>query len=249
MPKPASPTAFGKYLRTERKAARLSQAELGGMIGVTAAYLCQVERGQRAPMSPEHWPSIVKALPSATIPGLQRAAAASRPLEIDLGKVPAEQVDLALAFALRIRNRDLSADEIAALAELVQGGGAPVRAHGRVVDASGAPVTGRAFVYRLRAARGWSAVLGTRAHAGRAAGPLDGRCAALTSKSIELLTAKDPQGAGFFDVPGGLPPGDYALDVHLPDNREMWAWPLTVAAGLAAQDVRLVCEATAPATT
>lgn len=237
-------SAFGRYLRSERKAERYSQAELAKLLGISPAYLSEIERGTRPPLAAERWPALIKALPRVTMAELQRTAAMTRPLELDLAKVGREQAELALALALRLRTGDLGVDEAKALLELVGDGAAPVRAHGRVLDTDGKPLTGRAFVYRLRAGRGWSAVLGVRSHASRAAGPLDGRHAVLVGKPVDLLGAKDPAGAGFFDVPGGLAPGDYALDVHAADGRELWAWSLTVTDGAAAQDVRVVCAAT-----
>lgn len=239
---PASSTAFGKYLRTHRKAERYSQQALGKLLGVTHSYLSQVERGDRPPLAPEYWPALVKTLPGMSVAELQRAAALTRPLEIDLAKASPEQADLALALALRIRNRDLSGGELAALNEILGGGasGAPVRAHGRVVEAGGKPAAGRAFVYRLGKARGWSAVVGVRGHAGAATAPIDGRAATLVGKPVDLGAG------GSFDVPGGLAPGDYALDLHHADGRELWAFPLTVSDGRAPQDVPVVCDVVPP---
>ncbi len=238
---PTRATPFGKLLRTERKAAHLSQGELARAIGVSDAYVGEVERGNRPPLAASYWPKIVRALPFLTLAALERAAAQSRPLEIDLAKAEHEVVEIALGLSQRIRAGDLRPDERAVLLELTQKRRANVRAHGRVVDADGTPITGRAFLYRATAARGWSALVGARAHAGRVLGALDGRAAALAAaKPIDLLSAKDPRGAGFFDVPGGLEPGDYALDVKAADGRELWAWPFTVIDGAEAQDVRVI---------
>ncbi|MBK7976028.1 MAG: transcriptional regulator [Deltaproteobacteria bacterium] len=250
--KPSSP--FGQYLRTQRKAARLSQAELAKAIGVVPSYISQVETGAVAPLPTEHWPALVKALPALTFAELERTAAISRPLEIDLAKASPAATGLALALSQRIRDKSLGEPEAQTLLDLLQSAGAPrVRAHGRVVDAAGNPLAGgRAFAYRVGPARGWSALMGVRAFAGAAVGPFDARAAVLVGTSFDLLGPKDPRGAGFFDVPGGLPPGDYALDVHHTaadgSPAESWAWPLTVrTGGAAAQNVPLVCAASAPA--
>ena len=239
---PAASSAFGKYLRTHRKAHRYSQHELGKLLGVTHSYLSQVERGERPPLAPQYWPVLVKTLPGVTIAELQRAAALTRPLEIDLAKASAAQTDLALTLALRIRNRDLSDGEIAALSEILGGeaASAPVRAHGRVNDESGKPVAGRAFVYRLSKARGWTAVVGVRGHAGTATAPIDGRVATLVGKPVDLGAG------GAFDVAGGLAPGDYALDLHHADGRQLWAFPLTVTDGTVPQEVPIACDVVAP---
>src|SRR5512135_2036961 len=103
------PTAFGRFLRTQRKAVRLSQAELGKAIGVSGFFVSEVERGARAPIRPDRWPALAKAL-GVMIADLERAAAMTRPLEVDLSKAPPEQADLALALALRIREQSLSAE-------------------------------------------------------------------------------------------------------------------------------------------
>ncbi len=255
---PSTATAFGKYLRSQRKAARVSQQELAKAVGVSHGYISQVESGERAPIGSAHWPAIVKAIAGVTIAGLERAAAMTRPLEIDLAKATPAQADLALALALRLRGRNLGDDETATLLDLVRSGGAPpVRAFGRVLDRDGMPVTGHAFAYRMNVGRGWSALVGVRAHASAAAGPMDSRSAALAGASFELPPAKDGRDAGLFDIPGGLPPGEYALDVHHlskargsagPESVEEWAWPLVVTDGQASQDVRIVCAAAPPPT-
>ncbi len=245
MATPSSP--FGKYLRTQRKAARLSQHELGRAIGVHGTYVSEVERGARAPFAPKHWNAIVKALPGTTIADLARAAAQTRPLEVDLAKSSSAVADLTLALAVGVHDGNLADADATALLDLVRAAAAPrVRAFGRVLDAKGAPAAGQAYAYRLSPARGWTATFGVRAHTGFAAGPVDGQNATLVGKSFDLLPASDRRGAGFFDVPGGLAPGDYALDVHLKDGTEWWAGPLTVTDGAASQDVKIVGPAATP---
>lgn len=236
MPSPVLP--FGFYLETKRKAARLSLREVGAATGLSHVYVREVERGERPPMRTEHWPALVKAIPGTSLADLERAAAVARPLEIDLESAPADYVELALALAQRVRARDLPDADLPALLGLLRAGGGPtVRAFGRVVTAAGEPGAGRAFVYRVAGARGWAALIGVRAHKGRTAGPLDANVATLTGKTVDLVAESDPRGGGFFDIPGGLPPGEYALDVHAPDGRQAWAWPLVVAEGVATQDV------------
>lgn len=140
--------------------------------------------------------------------------------------------------AARLSARDLPEADLPALLGLLRAGAGPtVRAFGRVLTAGGQPAAGRAFVYRVAGARSWAALIGARAHKGRTAGPLDAQVATLTAKTVDLVAATDPRGGGFFDIPGGLPPGTYALDVHAPDGTQAWAWPLVVGDGSAPQDV------------
>jgi transcriptional regulator with XRE-family HTH domain len=247
---PREAAAFGRYLREQRKRARLSLADVARPTRLTASYIAEVERGERAPLDPRHWPAIAKAL-AIPIDDLERAAAKSAPIAIDLTHAPADVVDVAIVLARRYRNSKIAPEDTAALLEVLGTIGPGVRAFGRVLDAGGEPVSGRAFAYRLGDKRDWSALVGVRSFAKNAAGPLDGRTARLVGKGFELLPASSPRGAGFFDVPGGLPAGEYALDVHHTtasgaDARD-WAWPLVVKEGATAQDVRLVCAATTPA--
>ena len=237
----AQPATFGAYVRDRRKVARLSLVEVAEKTQLSHQYLSQVERDVGPALRREHWDALVGAIPGLTIAGLERFAARTRPLEIDVTEAPADYVELAVAIAERVRHRDLAADELATLIGLAaRGGVARVRAHGRVVDGAGNPVSGTAFLYRVAATRGWVGLVGARAHAGRIAGPLDGSVAVLADVRVALLAGKDPRGAGFFDVPGGLTPGLYALDVHPAGGGESaWAWPLVVSDGVAAQDVRI----------
>ena len=82
--------------------------------------------------------------------------------------------------------------------------------------------------------------MGVRGHAGTATAPIDGRTATLVGKPVDVGPG------GTFDVPGGLAPGDYALDLHPTDGRQLWAFPLTVTDGVAPQDVPVACEVVPP---
>ena len=246
--------AFGKYLRAQRKAARLSQRDIAKALGLHNSYVSEVESGVRPPLAVDHWNALLKVLPGATYADLARAAAQTRPLEIDLSKSSQPVADVALTLAVRVRSKNLGDAEAAAILDLIQAGGAaPVRAFGRVVDPRGEPVPGRAFVYRLSPVRGWTATVGVRAHAGIIAGPIDGRTTMLVGQPVDLLRPGDRRGTGFFDIPGGLPPGEYALDVHpanaAADAPGFWAAPLLVTDGAAAQDVPIVAPTTTPPTT
>lgn len=89
------------------------------------SYVSEVELGQRPPFDTRYWSAIVKLLPGTTIAELQRAAAQTRPLEIDLSKATTAQADLALAVALRLRDGSLDDTEAAALLDQLRGAAVP----------------------------------------------------------------------------------------------------------------------------
>lgn len=113
------------------------------------------------------------------------------------------------------------------------------RAWGRVLDARGAGVRGEAYLYavELEEDRDWYAILD--ADGVPKTSTLFGRVAFWTGRKVGLVGDSHPLGAGGFDVPDGLPPGTYYLDVHAADGRQAWAWPLVVTDGAAAQEVVL----------
>ncbi len=235
----APASAFGKYLRERRRAAGLSLEELAKLVGVSYEFLGQVERGVRPAIRRERWPALAAAIPGVTVDELERRSAESRPVAIDVSEAPQAYEELALLLSRRIRGEDLDRAQLAEIVELLQAGaGAAVRAHGRVLDASGAPLGGTVYIYRLAPEPGFFLSVGDKKDAGTLSGPLYGRVAHDTGKTADLLPAGDPRGAGFFDLPGGLVPGEYFLHVHH-DGREEWAWPFTVTDGRLAQDVRV----------
>ncbi len=115
------PNRFGAYLREKRVAARLSLREVAHALGISHVYLGEVERGVRGPLRPEHWSALLKTIPGLSRTELERHAAASRPLQVDLADAPPAYQDLALALARRFKRRDLSEPEITRLLKLLGG--------------------------------------------------------------------------------------------------------------------------------
>ncbi|MBK7973714.1 MAG: helix-turn-helix domain-containing protein [Deltaproteobacteria bacterium] len=223
-------------MRKKRRKVGLSLRELGEKIELSHTFLHQVEQGRRAPIPRSHWAALVDAIPGLTRDELERAAAEDRPLALDLADAPPHVVDVAVAMARRLAGGDLDLRTADALLAVLDEETATGRAFGRVVDRGGKPVTGKAFLYRIATGSGWAALLGVREQAGRSDGPSLARVARDTGKTVELMKAGHPQGGGFFDVPGGLPLGEYALHVHHAGKQE-WAWPLVVSTGAAQRDV------------
>jgi transcriptional regulator with XRE-family HTH domain len=114
------PTQFGSYLRRARVACGRSLRDVAAALGISHVYLGEVERGVRGPLKPEHWDALIKAIPELTREELERHAAASRPLEMDISNAPARYQDLAMALARRLKNRDLTKGQISLLLKVLK---------------------------------------------------------------------------------------------------------------------------------
>ena len=114
------PTRFGSYLRRARVASGRSLRDVAAELKISHVYLGEVERGVRGPLRPEHWDSLLKAVPELTREELEREAAASRPLEVDISDAPPRYQDLAMALARRLKNRDLTKAQIARLLKVLE---------------------------------------------------------------------------------------------------------------------------------
>ncbi len=119
---PARPTPFGAYLRRARVASGRSLREVASALAVSHVYLGEVERGVRGPLRPEHWSALLKAIPGLKAEDLERYAAASRPLEVDISDAPPRYQDLAMALARRLKNRDLTKSQISRLLKVLEAG-------------------------------------------------------------------------------------------------------------------------------
>src|SRR5215831_9813875 len=111
---------FGTYLRRARVASGLSLREVAGALKISHVYLGEVERGVRGPLRQEHWGALLKAITALTWGELERHAAASRPLEMDISDAPPRYQDLAMALARRLKNRDLTLGQISRLLKVLR---------------------------------------------------------------------------------------------------------------------------------
>lgn len=112
-------TVFGRCVRRYRVEARLSLREVADKLGVSHVYLGEVERGVRGPMREERWNDLVKAIPGLTIAELANAAAASKPVVINLNDADSHYTNLTHALARRVENRDLTQEEMTRLLEVL----------------------------------------------------------------------------------------------------------------------------------
>ena len=118
--KPLKPTHFGAYVRRMRVQDGRSLREVAHAIGISHVYLGEVERGVRGPLLSDHWPGLLKAIPSLERGELERQARASRPLQVDLANAPPRYQDLAFALARRFERRNLSRSEIDKLLKMLK---------------------------------------------------------------------------------------------------------------------------------
>jgi len=116
----ARTSRFGSYLRQARVASGLSLRQVANALKISHVYLGEVERGVRGPLREEHWDGLLQAIPTLTRGDLERQAAASRPLEMDISDAPPRYQDLAMALARRLKNRDLTVGQIARLLKVLK---------------------------------------------------------------------------------------------------------------------------------
>ena len=98
----------------------MSLRDVANALKISHVYLGEVERGVRGPLRLEHWDALLKAIPGLTRAELERHAAASRPLEVDISDAPPRYQNLAMALARRLKNRDLSKGQIAKLLKVLE---------------------------------------------------------------------------------------------------------------------------------
>jgi transcriptional regulator with XRE-family HTH domain len=114
------PSPFGNYLRQARVANGLSLRQVASALKISHVYLGEVERGVRGPLRQEHWDGLLKAIPTLTRVVLERHAAASRPLAMDISDAPPRYQDLAMALARRLKKRDLTVGQISRLLKVLR---------------------------------------------------------------------------------------------------------------------------------
>lgn len=112
-------TAFGRYLREQRIAAKKSLRAVAELVGVTHVYLGEVERGVRGPLKRERWAALIAAVPGITVEGLERAAATTRPVRLALDDDHPKYRDLGVALARRIERKDLDDNQLRALLDIL----------------------------------------------------------------------------------------------------------------------------------
>jgi transcriptional regulator with XRE-family HTH domain len=103
---------FGRHIRRQRAAAGISLRTVAKALGLSAVYLGEVERGVRPPLKEDHWPALVRSVPTIEMDTLHRLTAKARPLQMDLRDAPVVYQDLGLALARRIEKQNLTKNEL-----------------------------------------------------------------------------------------------------------------------------------------
>jgi transcriptional regulator with XRE-family HTH domain len=113
-------TDFGRYLRAKRVEAKLSVRHLAKILGISHVYLGEVERGERGPLDEKYWPTLLRHIAGLSKEGLVRAAATSRPIQLDIADASKPYQDLAVALARRIDREDLDAADVRKILRLLK---------------------------------------------------------------------------------------------------------------------------------
>ena len=120
------------------------------------------------------------------------------------------------------------------------------RAHGRIVDGAGVPVTGKVYPYRVADGIPADHCVVVDSSGYPVGQSTFGRVAKVVNDDLgtprSADAVPDPMRRGYFDFPGGLPDGTYYLHVHPSGDptQTRWAWPLVVSETPApAQDIRV----------
>ncbi len=85
---------IGQYVLRIRRDANMSAAAVARALGVSSAYVCDLEADRRA-LSPTRWHAFVAAFPGATVRGLALASLATGPVTIDVSESPPERLHAA----------------------------------------------------------------------------------------------------------------------------------------------------------
>lgn len=114
-------TQYGILIRAKRGEAGLSLRGVADAIGVSHAYLAEVERGSRGPLQPEREKLLIDAIPGLDQRELDRARAVSKPVQIQIDDAPPAYQDVTLALARRVENRDLRDEDLQELLAVLRG--------------------------------------------------------------------------------------------------------------------------------
>jgi transcriptional regulator with XRE-family HTH domain len=113
MPKERRAHPYGTLVRERRVAAGKSLREVAASIGVSHAYLADVEIGAHGPLDTSYEPALVKCLKNLTRAELADARAQSSLVRITLWNTPARYAELTRALARRLEREDLDDDAVA----------------------------------------------------------------------------------------------------------------------------------------
>lgn len=102
------PTPFGRYIRDSRVHGGKSLRSVAEALGVSHAYLAEVERGKRRVLPERYWDDFCKYVPGVTRVDLADRAERSSELHLDLAQLEPSAQDVALQLCRRIKTQELS---------------------------------------------------------------------------------------------------------------------------------------------
>lgn len=96
------PESFGTYIRRTRIKARKTLKDVAGEVNVTPAYIWDIEKGRRAPPSPDKIERWAATLGLATADLLDRARVARKSVELPLSNGSSEDGNLRNSLSLAL---------------------------------------------------------------------------------------------------------------------------------------------------
>lgn len=110
---------FGAYLRSKRVDADLSLRHVASQVGISHVHLGHVERGHSSPLKREYWTGLISVIPGLVRDELERRAQLACRFEIKLWDAPQAYQELARTFVRRLERRDIPAQDMSALFQLL----------------------------------------------------------------------------------------------------------------------------------
>lgn len=115
----ARQTPYGALLRSHRSRTKQSLRDVAAMLGISHAYLADVETGACGPLDRHLEPALIKCVKGLRQRDLDAARAASRPVNLTLRNTPVRYTELLRELARRIDIDDLRDEQIAQIRRIL----------------------------------------------------------------------------------------------------------------------------------